>query len=248
MVRYNEFNESIDTQQIKKLVNQYYGFAVNTVSSGDEWRDIKVDIDPDGSIEIISDCQLVNSSNILPPLNIKECQGSFLCDDRKLKSLQYSPKIVRGSFECTHNPIHTLKYGPTEVEENYICSHCDLDSLQYAPTIIHGGFHCAKNNLENLKYAPTTIKGVFDCTRNPLKSLEGLEHTSDIAGPIHLRYSSELPLLRVMIVKKGVYFDEVTPLEALINEFAKSDLTLKEKIYQCQYAMIKAGFKGNAKW
>jgi hypothetical protein len=129
-----------------------------------------------------------------------------------------------------------------------MCSHCELDSLQYAPTIIHGGFHCVKNNLENLRYAPTTIKGIFDCTRNPLKSLEGLEHTSNITGPIHLRHDDSLPLLRVMIVKKGVYFDSHTPLEALINDFANSDLSLKQKIYQCQYAMIKAGFKGNARW
>jgi hypothetical protein len=191
---------------------------------------------------------LATETTLLPILDIKECIGDFSCTDRKLASLQYSPKMVRGNFDCAHNPLKSLLYGPSIVDENYFCKNCELESLQYSPKIIYGGFHCAKNNLENLKYCPDTIGGVFDCTNNPFKSLEGLDHTKNIKGPIHLRYNPSLPLLRVLVIEKGVYFDDVTPIEALINEFVKSDLTLKEKIYQCQYAMIKSGFKGNAKW
>jgi hypothetical protein len=42
--------------------------------------------------------------------------------------------------------------------------------------------------------------------------------------------------------------NQYNEVEDLINNYIDTEPELKQRIYKCQYALIKAGYKGNAKW
>jgi hypothetical protein len=85
-----------------------------------------------------------------------------------------------------------------------------------------------------------------------LQSLEGIEPNSKI-NKIELDWVPNLPLLRLLIAKVRVDFmndlnENAVEVTKIMNHHIKTYSNLKERIIKCQYALIKAGFKGNAKW
>jgi hypothetical protein len=70
-----------------------------------------------------------------------------------------------------------------------------------------------------------------------------------------LSYQPNLPLLRLLVTNHSVeIYQENNHLkfqpniQDIFNHHIKTYSNIKERIIKCQYAMIKAGYKGNAKW
>jgi hypothetical protein len=134
------------------------------------------------------------------------------------------------------------------------CLQSRLDSLENCPTSITDYFHCTGNKLTSLKFLPkgTTI---LHCSGNRLTSLEGISPDIGLQR-INLTYSSTLPMLRLLCASEAICFrdklqmpqEQYKPLQDIINEHISKYSNVKERIIKCQYAMIKAGYKGNAKW
>jgi hypothetical protein len=146
------------------------------------------------------------------------------------------------------------------ISDNFICADNKLQTLENAPISVgtksKGMFNCANNDLTTLEHMPKNVTGWVSCVSNPLESLKGIELDSDLTQ-IMLTYSPKLPLLRLLVCKGNVEIynedndgalEYHTSVHDIINYHIKTYPSLKERIYKCQYALIKAGFKENARW
>jgi len=126
------------------------------------------------------------------------------------------------------------------------CSHCKLKTLSGAPVHVGGSFMCDHNLLKNLHHAPVHVGGSFMCAHNPLQSLTGApDHVGDT---FVITYSSHLPLLRVLVAHMGVSLEQgPTPLKAILNDPAHVGKG-KAVAVPVTVKLIRAGFKGNARW
>jgi len=95
------------------------------------------------------------------PINFTEVDGSFLCWQNQLTSLEGAPRKVGGSFDCSFNELKTLVGGPKEVGKIFDCSHNQLTSLKGAPRKVGRHFYCYENKLTSLEGQPEFIGGEF---------------------------------------------------------------------------------------
>ena len=137
------------------------------------------------------------------PVKFGKVEKGFNCDSKGLESLEGCPKWVGSHFDCSNN---------------------DLTSLEGSPETVGSWFNCDYNRLGSLQGAPRIITGWFGCPDNPLKSLQGIPDRMD--SDILLDYSPDLPLLRLLIAKKGVVFTNKDDyyysdmIEDVLNQFA----------------------------
>lgn len=73
-------------------------------------------------------------------------------NNKKLTSLEGSPKIINGNFSCRNNNLTTLKNSPLSLTGFFDCRDNDLKSLDGNLKLIKGEFDCRNNkNLKNIK-------------------------------------------------------------------------------------------------
>jgi hypothetical protein len=143
------------------------------------------------------------------------------------------PKFFSGTISFNYNKIESLENIPTGVKKLFL----------------------AKNNLTTLDGLPNTLI-LLNCANNPLTTLASLEKCKNLVS-LRLSYSRNLPLLRILsVVKDEVIFyntegnsgPDSEEVDKIINEHIEKYSNMKERIYKCQYEMIKLGYKDNAKW
>jgi hypothetical protein len=198
-------------------------------------------IDPHtGLIDVDGDVYLKRKVSRLP-VRFAHVTGSFVCSDSKLTTLAGAPHSVRGVFDCSNNV---------------------LTSLVGAPEYAGRDFKCAYNKLTNLKGAPDEVGVDFNCVGNPLVSLEGAP--SHVKTWFVVSYSPDLPLLRTLVAKSGVWLDWGFKPHNEVQDILR-DPEFKGKgragAIKCAFALILAGktiqkqqglsenpFKENARW
>lgn len=168
---------------------------------------------------------------------------------RKVTRLPVSFENVTKWFDCSDSKLTTLQGAPSHVGDSFDCSYNALTSLEYAPEYVGRGFFCGHNKLVNLKGAPNSVDGDFNCSSNPLESLEG--------APTHVKiqfvvsYAPDLPLLRVLNAKKGVWLDWGTEPQPEVEEILNDPEFMgkgKAGAIKCAIALMRAGYKANARW
>ena len=182
-------------------------------------------IDPEtGLIDVDGSVFLRRKMSKLP-VQFGHVTGSFACDDSKLTTLLGAPHSVRGTFSCTGNL---------------------LTSLNHAPEYVGRDFKCAHNKLTNLIGAPNEVGADFTCQLNPLTSLEGAPAV--IPGWFWAPYTDTLPLLRTLVAQQHVELIVSPPeVQAILNDPEFKDKG-KPGAIKCAVALIKAGYKENARW
>jgi hypothetical protein len=145
-----------------------------------------------------------------------------------------------------------VKFG--SLKSHFYCEKKGLDTLENCPNIRVRNLMCSGNNLTSLEHAPLEIQDHLHCVDNPFKTLKGIEINSSI-NRITITYDSNIPLLRLLVARSHISFGSnvpdknfYQPVEEILNEHISSYSNLKERLVKCQYALIKAGFKTNAKW
>ena len=179
-----------------------------------------------------------------------------LVDVDGMVSLQKRPRVKRlpvrfehtGTFQCPNNSLTTLEGVPHSVRGSFACNDNRLTSLAHSPSYVEGAFWCQRNQLKNLVGAPHSIGDDFVCVGNPLESLDGLP--SEIEGLVRLDYDADLPLLRLLVAKRGVdWFSSKSkvpePVKTILEKF-KGQGQAASLI--CATELADAGFKGNARW
>jgi hypothetical protein len=150
------------------------------------------------------------------------------------------------------SPTFPVKFG--DINGSFVCDSVGLETLENGPVSVNGNYYVDVNNLISLKHLPKgNIQSLAIANNNPiLENFEGIELDSEIIE-IYATYALEIPLLRFLVVKDNVQFtnnenEQVKKVEDILNVHIQTYSNLKERIIKCQYALIKAGFKDNAKW
>jgi len=128
-------------------------------------------INPDMSIDVYRQVELINKNLTKLPLNFNKIEGDFLCHDNMLTSLEGAPKIVNGFFDCSHNYLSTLEGAPNYVKGFFNCSYNNLTSLKYSPEYVGTNFWCANNIIMNLNSLKSNIQGNLFLENNPIYKL-----------------------------------------------------------------------------
>jgi hypothetical protein len=219
-------------QRLKDNLHAYYSYW----EDDEKERSIRFQINDDNSVEILTSCHLSHSCISLPYANITVCKGDFIMANQGVRSLKYTPKKILGEFSCGHNDFISLTDGPVSVSGNYACEH--------------------NNKLESLEGLATEIGGDLDF--NGCKKLKVMWNSFDsikVGGNIYIPYHINLPLLRLLAPtyansKIQVLLFDIADLEEIHDILAKyfNVENWKKAVVDCQYELIKSGYKGNAKW
>jgi hypothetical protein len=169
--------------------------------------------------------QLLNHFNLTGPLDI---------DDHGLVS-------VRGDVMLVKN-VSELPVRFSTVTGNFSCAKRGLTSLEGAPREVGKTFDCKQNQLSTLVGGPDKVD-VYNAVLNPLTNLDGL--ASEIRDHVQFSYDENLPLLRTLVAPKIWPHPDQVELERILHKYAGQG---KPGTIKCCVELIKAGFKGNAKW
>lgn len=199
-------------------------------------------IDPDsGVVDVHGDVRLKLQCAQMP-VQFGVVDGSFVCSEKGLTTLQGAPQQCTHNFECDHNNLTSLQYAPHHVGSFFICSSNLLTSLAHAPRTTQG-FLCADNKLTSLLHGPQTVFGAYFCNDNPLESLAGAPEK--LSGAFWCTPGHDLPILRLCMYDK-LDLDFWDPkLADIMKKYAG---TGKPGAIKCAAELIRAGFKGNARW
>lgn len=225
------------------MVRLYEIYEETNKKSIEEIREIFLDnfqvvhgdytIDSNGVIDVDGRCDAIFAEHMdRLPVTFGEIIGDFNCVSNGLKSFKGFPRIVEGNLNCSSNLFTSLEDSPQRVNGIYFMCHT-CPSLE---------------SLKGLSIKHTALI-VDDC---PIKSLDGLNTP---LRELHITWTPELPLLRALyyvtdsLALRGSKEDKTyRKVSRIINDFIKSPENIKKKLIECQYALIKAGFRGNARW
>jgi hypothetical protein len=104
----------------------------------------------------------------------KKVGGSFLCNENKLKTLEFSPFEVGGNFNCHNNNLVSLEGSPIHVFGDFNCFGNNLTTLIGGPSSVDGDYYAYHNNLTTLVGSPNTVAGVYHVGGNNLTNLVGI--------------------------------------------------------------------------
>ena len=145
---------------------------------------------------------------------------------------------VTGTVELRGNHSH-LPVQFDIVDGWFRCGYADLQSLKGSPSKVENGFDCANNQLISLEGGPDWVGGYFWCESNPLESLKGFP--SYIGGTFFCDYNPSLPLLRILVAKGGVFFqnNQKCPfsreIQKILNQFRGQG---KAGVLKCSHALL----------
>jgi hypothetical protein len=132
----------------------------------------------------------------------------------------------------------------------------DLESLEGCPQLVKGRFSCKDGLFQDLTGGPREVKQDYTSVNIYFHSLEGSPDT--IGGVWHLSYNDKIPLLRTLVAQGGVdimgrhysptrTYSELVLLQDILNDSRWMGQG-KRKAMMCAAALIKAGFRDNARW
>lgn len=160
-----------------------------------------------------------------------EIHGHFSCfSDRSLKDLSGSPEKVSGYFDCSDcKSLTSFKGSPKFIGETFFASYCD------SITTLEGITPHINDNLD-LSY----------CTG--LTSLKDIhKHCEIINGTIFIPDNVSSHILGVLKIKglNRVSFQNPAHKEVqrIVNEYLQEHRDTPQRLYDCQDALIEAGFE-----
>ena len=119
------------------------------------------------------------------------------------------------------------------------CDDDELITLENSPHTVGENFRCVGNHLLSLEGGPKTVGESYICSSNPLTSLNGIAES--IGGIFFCDYNPSLPLLRMLVAKRGVVFQDsgeypyATKIQDVLNQFKGQG---KAGVLQCSHALL----------
>jgi hypothetical protein len=160
--------------------------------------------------------------------------------------VQFHTVTGNWTFWDSGRGLQDLTGCPQFVGSNFWCSNVRLGSLKGAPMYVSDDFRIISCGLNDLTHGPRHVGGNYQAYRNPLGSLEHLaEH---IGGYVDFDWFPNVPLLRTLVAKKVEPMqgtEEVYPVSDILNKYVGQG---KPGAIKAAGELIKAGFKGNARW
>jgi len=201
------------------------------------------------------------SNNCLVSLKYcpKHVKKSFDCSYNLIKSLEYAPTVGL-DFNARENPITSLSGAPTVIPRNFDVSHCtNLRTLEGGPSKVERNYFAIGCDLVNLDGIASFIGGELDiCGNERLTSLKNIH--KKIKRLEALRFSPRLIKSHVLglflidrfkvltAIKPPLRFKDDLGWYDILNQYLhKRENNKKFNMYDCQQALIDAGFEEYAK-
>lgn len=170
--------------------------------------------------------------------------GAYTIIDTHITNLKGCTQHVAGDFKCVGNKLLTSLEGmPTAIDRSCYVNSNALTSLLHGPTYVGEDFLFNKNQLTSLEHGPTHVGRGYFADRNPLTSLVGLPE--NLTDEIVLDYNPQLPCLRLLNYQ-AVSLQNAP--DAVYWILSKHKGWGKQGALQAAGELIRAGFKGNARW
>jgi hypothetical protein len=234
MVRYREIvKETINNLEKDEILSTLYDhFNISGTAI----------INDDGTVDIRGDCAVRKQFGEEPTrllVRFNKVLDSFTCFDKTAINTLYGSPVDVGDFTWINSGITSLQGSPRVINASAdFRINKQLVSIEGYPDVIKG--HCDFTGCTNLKIG-----------------WEGLPNCK-IAGDLIIPYHENLPLLRTLAEDyylskvKVSYADDDHTSECckILRTYSQgqTEMPRKKAIYDCQYSLIKAGYKGNAKW
>lgn len=169
------------------------------------------------------------------PIRMGLVQGRFLCDKCELESLENAPHTVTDNFSCSANLLESLQGGPSAVGEFSMGG---------------GTYSCSGNFLKNFEGAPTQFTGYFVGVGQMGTGLETVNGLPPDARQVDITYQKHLPMLKLINQKQvniraPLTGELMTDITDILNDHAGKG---KPGAIMCAGALIKAGYRDNARW
>jgi hypothetical protein len=181
-------------------------------------------------------------AHIDPETGIVDVEGGVILA-KPLRKFPVQFGTVTGKFTCSDNRLESLVGAPHTVGDIFGCTKNRLTSLVGGPQWVGGGFLCSLNQLTSLVGAPDHVGRSLQISDNPLKSLNGMP--VELKGSIWLDYHKDLPLLRLLGVPDFMLSYAPNPVGAILDKYKSQG---KPGALKAAAELIRAGFKGNARW
>jgi hypothetical protein len=195
---------------------------------------------------------------IIQPVNKKETERLFteyfdLSPECTIKVNDNGSVDVDGScwIKEIKRHIKKLPIKFNEVSRNFNCDNGNLTTLAGSPKIIGGSFTCTGNKVHSLFGGPDYVNGHYICSNVPLQSLDGFP--IKLGGKFECDWYLDLPLLKTLMAGDGVTIyikgGIVHPITKILNSCKeKNPDSWRKAVVDAKFALITAGFEGNAKW
>jgi hypothetical protein len=189
--------------------------------------------------------------------NIHDLLASYFILDDKYTIMDDMSVDTPGSVRMRrHFKGHKLPVKFGTVGSDFDLTNLGLTTLQNAPHTVGDTFFCGGNKLTTLTHGPKSVKHGYVIGTNPLVNLEGYPDQHAPAW-VALSYNDpDLHLLRLLATPKIELWPHIgrnLPLERekvdqvyqILNKYAGGG---KPASLSCAAELIRAGFKGNARW
>lgn len=188
----------------------------------------QVSVNARGELDVTADKVTLRTPGSIP-VKLGTITGDLDVAKMQLTSLNNCAHTVKGRFWCEDNQLTTLKGGPRRVSDAYVCSDNLLSSLEGIGT-------CEEIIINSSQ--PRSVQALKDLSHLPPK-----------ADSVEVSYNKQLPLLRLLSynmfnVTKPPHSLE-HPVQEILEEYANQG---KAGVIKCAAALIKAGYKDNARW
>ena len=169
------------------------------------------------------------------PIKMGLVQGRFSCYGCELETLENSPIMVTDNFSCYNNQLESLAGGPQSVGSQSMGG---------------GTYSCSGNYLKNFEGAPQHFSGYLVGVKQMGTGLDSVDGLPTQARLVDLTYQSDLPMLKLINQKRvnirapltGELMMDITDI---LNDHSGEG---KAGALKAAVQMVKAGYKGNAKW
>ena len=168
------------------------------------------------------------------PIQMGRVLGKFSCHSCELETLEHAPILVTDSFSCYDNLLESLVGGPQSVG---------------SASMGGGTYSCHGNFLKNFEGAPQHFSGYFVGTKQLGTGLQSVDGLPTQARLVDITYQPDLPMLKLInqprvTVRTAITGDVMYDLSDIINYAGEG----KAGALKAAVQMVKAGYKGNAKW
>jgi hypothetical protein len=168
------------------------------------------------------------------PVKMGIIMGRFTCYGCELESLQNAPHTVTDHFTCYNNNLTSLQGGPSTVGSHSMGG---------------GTYSCSFNYLKNFVGAPEQFTGYMVAIgqHDSLESVDGLPTDARL---VDITYQDNLPMLKLINqnrVNIRSFGDQpfTTDITDILNDHSGEG---KAGAIKAAAKLIKAGYKGNARW
>ncbi len=117
-------------------------------------------------VNVLGDVKILKTIKKIP-LQFGIVEGSFICMDNELESLEGAPYFVRKMFNISDNYLMSLEHAPQFIGGSCRIQDNLLKSLEYCTPIIQGFFDASNNQLETLLYFPDILGNLCYMKENP---------------------------------------------------------------------------------